>query len=108
RYAGESIFLWEIVTFFNEQCCRHSLFSFTDVNYVITSLLMSIMSSLVEGAKEKGQHSALTLWGASVDHSSGVFALRRWRRFTSPRIAVTINCASLSPSSLTNSISFST
>lgn len=59
---------------------------------------------------KKGSHKA-TLWDvASRDHSSGVsvFDLRRWRRFISPRMAVTINCASLSPSSLTNSTSVST
>lgn len=59
---------------------------------------------------KKGSHKA-TLWDvASLDHSSGVsaFDLRRWRRFISPRMAVTINCASLSPSSLTNSTSVST
>ncbi|EDT6801165.1 hypothetical protein AC294_004528, partial [Salmonella enterica subsp. enterica] len=59
---------------------------------------------------KKGSHKA-TLWNVtSADHSSGVsvFDLRRWRRFISPRMAVTINCASLSPSSLTNSTSVST
>ncbi len=59
---------------------------------------------------KKGSHKA-TLWlCASADHSAGVsaFDFRRWRRFISPRMAVTINCASLSPSSLTNSTSVST
>ncbi|EPF20099.1 hypothetical protein HMPREF0201_00699 [Cedecea davisae DSM 4568] len=71
--------------------------------------LESIKKEFSDSIK-KGSHKA-ALWGnASVDHYSGAstFDLRRWRRFTSPRIAVTINCASLSPSSLTNSTSVST
>jgi hypothetical protein len=39
--------------------------------------LLVVIGNDAERAKKKGQHSALTLWVASVDHSSGVFALRR-------------------------------
>lgn len=61
--------------------------------------------------KEKAGDYSPGLWlFTSVDQLSGVssFAFRRWRRLISPRIAVTINCASLSPFSFTNSTSRST
>lgn len=55
---------------------------------------------------KKGSHEA-TLWNVtSADHSSGVSDfLRRWRRFTSPRAAVTKKPAVLSPASFMLSIS---
>ncbi len=45
--------------------------------------------------------------GAGGDYSDSL-ALRRWRRLISPRMAVTINCASVSFSSLTKFISLKT
>ncbi|ELK8355027.1 host cell division inhibitor Icd-like protein [Escherichia coli] len=45
--------------------------------------------------------------GADGDYS-GSLALRRWRRLISPRMAVTINCAVLSPVSFTCSIASTT
>lgn len=63
------------------------------------------------GQNKKGADCGHALWlSTSANYSSGVpaFALRRWRRFISPRIDVTINCASLSPSSFNNSASSKT
>ncbi|EFU2035676.1 host cell division inhibitor Icd-like protein [Escherichia coli] len=45
--------------------------------------------------------------GLLVDYSASL-VLRRWRRFISPRMAVTINCASVSFSSFTKFISLKT
>ncbi|EFC2204927.1 host cell division inhibitor Icd-like protein [Escherichia coli] len=45
--------------------------------------------------------------GADSDYSDSL-ALRRWRRLISPRMAVTMNCAVLSPVSLTCSIASTT
>ncbi len=45
--------------------------------------------------------------GADSDYSDSL-ALRRWRRLISPRMAVTMNCASVSFSSLTKFISLKT
>ncbi|ENO9131295.1 host cell division inhibitor Icd-like protein [Escherichia coli] len=45
--------------------------------------------------------------GLLVDYSASL-ALRRWRRLISPRMAVTINCAVLSPVSFTCSIASTT
>ncbi|EFQ5529974.1 host cell division inhibitor Icd-like protein, partial [Escherichia coli] len=45
--------------------------------------------------------------GADSDYSDSL-ALRRWRRLISPRMAVTINCAVLSPVSFTCSIALTT
>ncbi|UAN16176.1 host cell division inhibitor Icd-like protein [Enterobacter asburiae] len=54
--------------------------------------------------------TGLSSSGSLMDHAScsSDFGLRRWRRFTSPRIEVTIKPALLSPSSFNNSISDTT
>ncbi|EIG6188865.1 host cell division inhibitor Icd-like protein [Escherichia coli] len=66
-----------------------------------------------ENTKHKPKHHSDLLAGGQCDQCAGLLvdysaslALRRWRRLISPRMAVTINCAVLSPDSFTNSMSF--
>ncbi|EGE3895164.1 TPA: host cell division inhibitor Icd-like protein [Escherichia coli] len=55
----------------------------------------------------KAMRRSTSRHGADSDYSDSL-ALRRWRRLISPRMAVTINCAVLSPVSLTCSIASTT
>ena len=55
----------------------------------------------------KAMRRSTTHHGADSDYSDSL-ALRRWRRLISPRMAVTINCAVLSPVSFTCSIASTT
>lgn len=55
----------------------------------------------------KAMRRSTSRHGADSDYSDSL-ALRRWRRLISPRMAVTINCAVLSPVSFTCSIASTT
>lgn len=55
----------------------------------------------------KAMRRSTSRHGADSDYSDSL-ALRRWRRLISPRMAVTINCASVSFSSFTKFISLKT
>lgn len=68
-----------------------------------------------ENTKHKPKHHSDLLAGGQCDQCAGLLvdysaslALRRWRRLISPRMAVTINCAVLSPVSFTCSIASTT
>ncbi|STM10751.1 putative prophage protein [Escherichia coli] len=64
-------------------------------------------SSLVIVCACKAMRRSSSHHGADSDYSDSL-ALRRWRRLISPRMAVTINCAVLSPVSFTCSIASTT
>ncbi|ENB35696.1 TPA: host cell division inhibitor Icd-like protein [Escherichia coli] len=64
-------------------------------------------SLLVMALPCKTMHRSSSHHGAGDGYSCSL-ALRRWRRLISPRMAVTINCASVSFSSLTKFISLKT
>ncbi|EKY5007038.1 TPA: host cell division inhibitor Icd-like protein [Escherichia coli] len=64
-------------------------------------------SSLVIVCACKAMRRSTSHHGADSDYSDSL-ALRRWRRLISPRMAVTINCAVLSPVSFTCSIASTT
>ncbi|ENK9800539.1 host cell division inhibitor Icd-like protein [Escherichia coli] len=68
-----------------------------------------------ENTKHKPEHHSDLLSGGQCAQCAGLLvgyscslALRRWRRLISPRMAVTINCAVLSPVSFTCSIASTT
>ncbi|EFI0189367.1 host cell division inhibitor Icd-like protein [Escherichia coli] len=69
--------------------------------------VFSVDSSLVIVCACKAMRRSSSHHGADSDYSDSL-ALRRWRRFISPRMAVTINCASVSFSSFTKFISLKT
>lgn len=76
-----------------------SLFVFCD-GVLVDSLLVIVCSC-------KAMRRSTSHHGADSDYSDSL-ALRRWRRLISPRMAVTINCASVSFSSFTKFISLKT
>ncbi|EMW2178659.1 host cell division inhibitor Icd-like protein [Escherichia coli] len=69
--------------------------------------VFSVDSSLVIVCACKAMRRSSSHHGADSDYSDSL-ALRRWRRLISPRMAVTINCAVLSPVSFTCSIASTT
>ena len=69
--------------------------------------VFSVDSSLVIVCACKAMRRSTSHHGADSDYSDSL-ALRRWRRLISPRMAVTINCASVSFSSFTKFISLKT
>ncbi|EIX1726012.1 host cell division inhibitor Icd-like protein [Escherichia coli] len=69
--------------------------------------VFSVDSSLVIVCACKAMRRSTSHHGADSDYSDSL-ALRRWRRLISPRMAVTINCAVLSPVSFTCSIASTT
>ncbi len=68
---------------------------------------VSVDSLLVIVCTCKAMRRSTSRHGADSDYSDSL-ALRRWRRLISPRMAVTINCASVSFSSFTKFISLKT
>ncbi|EJY4139371.1 host cell division inhibitor Icd-like protein [Escherichia coli] len=68
---------------------------------VLVNSLSVIVLSCIAMRRNTSHH------GADSDYSDSL-ALRRWRRLISPRMAVTINCAVLSPVSFTCSIASTT
>ncbi|HDI7970351.1 TPA: host cell division inhibitor Icd-like protein [Escherichia coli] len=76
-----------------------SLFVFCD-GVLVDSLLVIVCTC-------KAMRRSTSHHGADSDYSDSL-ALRRWRRLISPRMAVTMNCASVSFSSLTKFISLKT
>ncbi|EES1597767.1 hypothetical protein KCQ55_000638 [Escherichia coli] len=68
---------------------------------VLVNSLSVIVLSCIAMRRSTSHH------GADSDYSDSL-ALRRWRRLISPRMAVTMNCASVSFSSLTKFISLKT
>nr|EJQ0312789.1 host cell division inhibitor Icd-like protein [Escherichia coli] len=76
-----------------------SLFVFCD-GVLVDSLLVIVCTC-------KAMRRSSSHHGADSDYSDSL-ALRRWRRLISPRMAVTINCAVLSPVSFTCSIASTT
>lgn len=76
-----------------------SLFVFCD-GVLVDSLLVIVCTC-------KAMRRSTSRHGADGDYSDSL-ALRRWRRLISPRMAVTMNCASVSFSSLTKFISLKT
>ncbi|ENC5069023.1 host cell division inhibitor Icd-like protein [Escherichia coli] len=76
-----------------------SLFVFCD-GVLVDSLLVIVCTC-------KAMRRSTSRHGADSNYSDSL-ALRRWRRLISPRMAVTINCAVLSPVSFTCSIASTT
>ncbi|EFB9948863.1 hypothetical protein FRO07_25575, partial [Escherichia coli] len=68
---------------------------------IFVNFLLFIMASCIAMRRSSSHHGAGDGYSCSL-------ALRRWRRLISPRMAVTINCASVSFSSLTKFISLKT
>lgn len=111
KVCNESFFLCSLRNFSraNEQganlSCSCSLTAFLRCFFLDEDNFFNDLSVIVYTCNPV-RHSS-SLHGASDGYSCSL-ALRRWRRLISPRMAVTINCASVSFSSLTKFISLKT
>ncbi|EJY0889069.1 host cell division inhibitor Icd-like protein [Escherichia coli] len=111
KVCNESFFLCSLRNFSraNEQganlSCSCSLTAFLRCFFLDEDNFFNDLSVIVYTCNPV-RHSS-SLHGAGDGYSCSL-ALRRWRRLISPRMAVTINCASVSFSSLTKFISLKT